>query len=213
MSGKEHVKAEEARPIKNGVLVRELLLIVSRAYHTGDRDAIESLGITPDEARAISEIPLADLAAVERFGGGVFVVSINREALRHCLDHTEREKRRNNLIERYICADAGALLMSELFGMTSSEHAAKRAFFGMGPPRIGRPTMPKASDRERIIDAWNALLPTTDEQSRYLRIAEDLDIAVGEVAATIHRQARLDAGLDKKHRRLRSIDDSGTDTH
>ncbi|EOS93142.1 DUF2857 domain-containing protein [Erwinia tracheiphila] len=91
----------------------------------------ESLGMSVDEIRALSQLSLDDLHYLSQSHVSVLDVTINHENFRLMLNQARNEQKRMLMIDRALELGGSMDLMDKYFGMSPSEVSARRRLMGI----------------------------------------------------------------------------------
>jgi len=128
------------------------------ALKEGNIRHCESLGFTYNELEAINELSMDELFILSRASASFLHVTIQHEVLRQLLAQTRQETELQQRINRAIALGGSIELLSQFFGLSSSEISARRRFIGITISQ-GRTRIPDEETDARIWREWSQRRP------------------------------------------------------
>ncbi|EBL8291896.1 DUF2857 domain-containing protein [Salmonella enterica] len=128
------------------------------ALKEGNIRHCESLGFTYNELEAINNLSVDELFILSRASAQFLHVSIQHEVLRQLLAQTKQEIHLQQRINRAISLGGSIELLSQFFGLSSSEISARRRFIGISISQ-GRTRIPDEETDARIWHQWQKRRP------------------------------------------------------
>ncbi|HAV1239893.1 TPA: DUF2857 domain-containing protein [Salmonella enterica] len=128
------------------------------ALKEGNIRHCESLGFTYNELEAINELSMDELFILSRASASFLHVTIQHEVLRQLLAQTRQEMELQQRINRAIALGGSIELLSQFFGLSSSEISARRRFIGITISQ-GRTRIPDEEIDARIWREWQQRRP------------------------------------------------------
>ncbi|HAV1239585.1 TPA: DUF2857 domain-containing protein [Salmonella enterica] len=128
------------------------------ALKEGNIRHCESLGFTYNELEAINELSMDELFILSRASASFLHVTIQHEVLRQLLAQTRQETELQQRINRAISLGGSIELLSQFFGLSSSEISARRRFIGITISQ-GRTRIPDEETDARIWREWQQRRP------------------------------------------------------
>lgn len=128
------------------------------ALKEGNIRHCESLGFTYNELEAINELSMDELFILSRTSASFLHVTIQHEVLRQLLAQTRQEMELQQRINRAIALGGSIDLLSQFFGLSSSEISARRRFIGISISQ-GRTRIPDEETDARIWREWQQRRP------------------------------------------------------
>lgn len=130
------------------------------ALKEGNIRHCESLGFTYNELEAINRLSMDELFILSRASAQFLNVTIQHEVLRQLLAQTKQEIHLQQRINRAIALGGSIELLSQFFGLSSSEISARRRFIGISVSQ-GRTRIPDEDTDARIWRQWQQHRPET----------------------------------------------------
>lgn len=128
------------------------------ALKEGNIRYCEALGFTYDEMCAINQLSLDELFIVSRASAQFMNVTIHHEVLRQILAQSSQEIQLQAQINRAIKLGGSIELLSQFFGLSSSEVSARRRLLGITIPQ-GRTQIPDEGIDAQIWRLWQKMKP------------------------------------------------------
>lgn len=128
------------------------------ALKEGNIRHCEALGFTYNELEAINELSMDELFILSRASASFLHVTIQHEVLRQLLAQTRQETELQQRINRAISLGGSIELLSQFFGLSSSEISARRRFIGITISQ-GRTRIPDEETDARIWREWQQRRP------------------------------------------------------
>lgn len=135
-----------------------VLIDALHALKDGNVRYCESLGFTYDEMCAINQLSLDELFIVSRAAARFMNVTIHHEVLRQILAQTNQEIQLQQRINRAITLGGSIELLSQFFGLSSSEVSSRRRLLGITIPQ-GRTQIPDEEIDAKIWRLWQKSKP------------------------------------------------------
>lgn len=128
------------------------------ALKEGNIRHCEALGFTYNELEAINNLSMDELFILSRASASFLNVTIQHEVLRQLLAQTKQEIHLQQRISRAIALGGSIELLSQFFGLSSSEISARRRFIGITISQ-GRTRIPDEDTDARIWHQWQKCRP------------------------------------------------------
>ncbi|EDS7122083.1 DUF2857 domain-containing protein [Salmonella enterica subsp. enterica] len=128
------------------------------ALKEGNIRHCEALGFTYNELEAINALSVDELFILSRASAQFLHVTIQHEVLRQLLAQTKQELQLQQRISRAIALGGSIELLSQFFGLSSSEISARRRFIGISVSQ-GRTRIPDEETDARIWRHWQQQRP------------------------------------------------------
>lgn len=128
------------------------------ALKEGNIRHCESLGFTYNELEAINALSMDELFILSRASARFLNITIQHEVFRQLLAQTRQEIQLQQKINRAIALGGSIELLSQFFGLSSSEISARRRFIGISISQ-GRTRIPDEDTDARIWLHWHKLRP------------------------------------------------------
>lgn len=128
------------------------------ALKEGNIRHCEALGFTYNELEAINGLSVDELFILSRASAQFLHVTIQHEVLRQLLAQTKQEIQLQQRINRAIALGGSIELISQFFGLSSSEISARRRFIGISISQ-GRTRIPDEDTDARIWRQWQQCRP------------------------------------------------------
>lgn len=128
------------------------------ALKEGNIRHCEALGFTYNELDAINNLSMDELFILSRASASFLNVTIQHEVLRQLLAQTKQEIHLLQRINRAIVLGGSIELLSQFFGLSSSEISARRRFIGVTISQ-GRTRIPDEKTDARIWHHWQKCRP------------------------------------------------------
>lgn len=128
------------------------------ALKEGNIRHCEALGFTYNELEAINHLSMDELFILSRASAQFLNVTIQHEVLRQLLAQTKQEVQLQQRINRAIALGGSIELLSDFFGLSSSEISARRRFIGITISQ-GRTRIPDEDIDSRIWRQWQKQRP------------------------------------------------------
>lgn len=128
------------------------------ALKEGNIRHCEALGFTYNELEAINHLSMDELFILSRTSASFLNVTIQHEVLRQLLAQTKQEIHLQQRINRAIALGGSIDLLSQFFGLSSSEISARRRFIGISISQ-GRTRIPDEETDARIWHQWQKRRP------------------------------------------------------
>jgi AraC-like DNA-binding protein len=130
------------------------------ALKEGNIRHCEALGFTYNELEAINCLSMDELFILSRASAQFLNITIQHEVLRQLLAQTKQEIHLQQRINRAIALGGSIELLSQFFGLSSSEISARRRFIGISVSQ-GRTRIPDEDTDARIWRQWQQHRPET----------------------------------------------------
>jgi Protein of unknown function (DUF2857) len=122
-----------------------------------DQECAQECGIEASELKALSNLPLSDLARLAALPEPRISIWMDGKQLAHGFRLLSHLKNQSQLIAYFIRNGATTAMLSSLFRITAAEAAAQRASLGIAPERK-KPNLPPVKTREEIHTAWHHIV-------------------------------------------------------
>lgn len=149
------------------------------ALKEGNIRHCESLGFMYNELEAINELSMDELFILSRASASFLHVTIQHEVLRQLLAQTRQEVELQQRSNRAIALGGSIELLSQFFGLSSSEISARRRFIGITISQ-GRTRIPDEETNARIWREWQQRRPTNLLSMSALDAMMDITEALSE---------------------------------
>lgn len=147
------------------------------ALKEGNIRHCEALGFTYNELEAINNLSMDELFILSRASASFLNVTIQHEVLRQLLAQTKQEIQLQQRINRAIALGGSIELLSDFFGLSSSEISARRRFIGISVSQ-GRTRIPDEDTDARIWRQWQQHRPDTLLSMDALNVMMDITEAL-----------------------------------
>lgn len=115
----------------------------------------ESLGMSIEEIRALSQLSLDELHYLNQSHVSVLDVRINHDNFWLILNQARNEQKRSLMVDRALELGGSMELMDKYFGMSPTEVSARRRLMGI-ETRQGRTQSPSEQEDAALWQGWNA---------------------------------------------------------
>ncbi len=143
---------------------------ITRLVTEGDYGQIAGLGLTEDQAKQISAMPvdeLHELALIMR--SNLFKAAFDTEILNSAfLIHQRKSKERREMMAM-ILGGASCANMTEFYGINKAAYTQMRSHAGLSENDIGRPAVPDEHTQRFIWSVW-LQHQNLDDQARLLAV-------------------------------------------
>jgi hypothetical protein len=134
-----------------------LLILITRMAAQGDYPAMRQLGIRYDQVDKLQSLSTQEIQQMAMVSKARFVsIQVDPDALDTAIALGHKRVAQHNLIIAMLKAGASKTMMTQLFGMTSTQTTDLRRFIAL-PKSDGRPAIPNEQQQASLWQAWQQL--------------------------------------------------------
>lgn len=184
MASNQSLKLESSR------FISVILVTTLESCREGDFELLTKMGLSmttmralnslkADQIQSISENYIRDLPSLE-------FLPLNVPKLTRIIEIEAEEALRYEMIDEFIKRGACKEMMSELFGLRSTQVASRKRFLDV-PTVKGRLPATTLEEQRIVYDSWLANLGIPDVRKRMLAVAE----STGVLLSQIYREVQI----------------------
>ena len=134
-----------------------LLILITRMAAQGDYPAMQQLGIRHDQIDKLQSLSTQEIQQMAMISKARFVsIQVDPDALDSAIALGHKRVAQHNLIIAMLKAGASKTMMTQLFGMTSTQTTDLRRFIALSKSD-GRPAAPTDQQQDSLWAIWQQL--------------------------------------------------------
>lgn len=178
MAASSKLKDESSR------FISSLLLTALEGCQQGDMELANRLGLSIETMQKLDRLKADQIFSISgtyvRDSTALEVLTIDTHRISKIIELAAQEMKQFEMIDEFLRRGACKTMMSELFGMRSTQVASRKKFLNL-PTVKGRLPISTIEEQRKIYDAWLASINIPGLRERLLYVARKTGLTLSKV--------------------------------
>jgi len=164
--------------------ISSILVTALEACRQGDVELVENLGLSLETMQKLDMLKADQIANISghymRGQSVMDVFKFNSDKMAKIIELASEETKLFEMVDEYLRRGACKKMMSELFGMRSTQIANRKKFLNL-PTVKGRITVTTLDEQRQVYGSWLASIKTPDYRERLLCVSKETGLMLSKI--------------------------------